>query len=258
MFALMETGNREVIKAAIGFIKVAAVRLPQTDLAAQLPTLVPALLHCCDDEDGFNRFRSKVRVVMERMVKRCGWDAVEAVTPELHSALVQHMRREEVRTERRRKASVAGSEFGGGAKSLAGKSARTARKSAWNDQEVFSDDDGQTMRTGRGGRSTVGGGGGRGAQLDGADVEKGRGRRRAEERGGGSRASCRRRREAAWSRFRLRALEPSRRERDAPAHAQPAPGRRTRRRRPRRVQARRGRSPGHRRGEGGTKTRSRR
>ena len=34
----------------------------------------------------------------------------------------------------------AGSEFGGGAKSLAGKSARTARKSAWNDQEVFSDD----------------------------------------------------------------------------------------------------------------------
>ena len=163
VFALMETGNREVIKAAIGFIKVAAVRLPQTDLAAQLPTLVPALLHCCDDEDGFNRFRSKVRVVMERMVKRCGWDAVEAVTPELHSALVQHMRREEVRTKRRRKASVAGSEFGGGAKSLAGKSARTARKSAWNDQEVFSDDDGQTMRTGRGGRSTVGGGGGRGA-----------------------------------------------------------------------------------------------
>ena len=68
-----------------------------------------------------------------------------------------------MRTERRRKASVAGSEFGGGAKSLAGKSARTARKSAWNDQEVFSDDDGQTMRTGRGGRSTVGGGGGRGA-----------------------------------------------------------------------------------------------
>ena len=68
VFALMETGNR-VIKAAIGFIKAAAVRLPQTDLAAQLPTLVPALLHCCDDEDGFNRFRSKVRVVMERMVK---------------------------------------------------------------------------------------------------------------------------------------------------------------------------------------------
>jgi ribosomal RNA-processing protein 12 len=117
------------------------------------------LLHCCDDEDGFNRFRSKVRVVVERLVKRCGWDAVEAVTPELHSALLQHMRREEVRTERRRKASVAGSEFGGGAKSLAGKSARTARKSAWNDEEVFSDDDGQTVRTGRGGRSTVGGGG---------------------------------------------------------------------------------------------------
>ena len=63
---------------ALGFIKVAAVRLPQTDLAEQLPTLVPAMLSCCDDDAGFNRFRSKVRVVVERLVKRCGWSAVEA------------------------------------------------------------------------------------------------------------------------------------------------------------------------------------
>jgi ribosomal RNA-processing protein 12 len=218
VFALMETGNREVIKGAIGFIKVAAVRLPQTDLAAQLPTLVPALLHCCDDEDGFNRFRSKVRVVVERLVKRCGWDAVEAVTPELHSALLQHMRREEVRTERRRKASVAGSEFGGGAKSLAGKSARTARKSAWNDEEVFSDDDGQTGEN-RARRSIHRGRRRPGRLLHGSHVAEGRGRRWPEERGGGARASRRRGCEAARGCVRLRAAQPPRRERHAPAHA---------------------------------------
>ena len=120
---------------------------------------MPALLAPCDTEDGFNRFRSKVRVVVERLVKRCGWQAVEAVTPELHSALLQHMRREEVRNEKRRKASVAGSEFGGGrARTEAGRSARTGRKSAWNDAEVFSDDDEGTKFGGRGGKSTVGGG----------------------------------------------------------------------------------------------------
>ena len=159
VFALMEGGNREVVKASLGFIKVAAVRLPQAELAAQLPSLVPALLAPCDTEDGFNRFRSKVRVVVERLVKRCGWQAVEAVTPELHSALLQHMRREEIRNEKRRKASVAGSEFGGGrARTEAGRSARTGRKSAWNDAEVFSDDDEGTKFGGRGGKSIVGGG----------------------------------------------------------------------------------------------------
>ena len=55
------------MKASLGFIKVAAVRLPQAELAAQLPSLVPALLAPCDTEDGFNRFRSKVRVVVERL-----------------------------------------------------------------------------------------------------------------------------------------------------------------------------------------------
>ena len=61
------------------------------------------------------------------------------MTPPAHAALLQHMKREETRNEKRRKASVAGSEPGGkgrGGKSEAGKSARTGRKSAWNDAEV--------------------------------------------------------------------------------------------------------------------------
>ena len=141
IYALLETGDREVVKACLGFAKVVAVRLPQAELAARLPELVPAVLKPCDDDDGFARFKSKTRVVMERLVKRCGWKAVEDATPALHAKLLQHMRREETRSERRRKASVAGSEFGGGkARTEAGRSARTGRRSAWNDQDVFSGD----------------------------------------------------------------------------------------------------------------------
>ena len=95
VYALLETGDREVVKACLGFAKVVAVRLPQTELAARLPELVPALLKPCDDDDGFARFKSKTRVVMERLVKRCGWKAVEDATPALHAKLLQHMRREE-------------------------------------------------------------------------------------------------------------------------------------------------------------------
>jgi ribosomal RNA-processing protein 12 len=44
-----------------------------------------------------------------------------------------------------------------GGKSVAGKSAKTGRRSAWNEEEMFSEDeDGQTQNGGRGGKSTVG------------------------------------------------------------------------------------------------------
>jgi len=41
---------------------------------------------------------------------------VSAVTPPAHAALLTHMRREEAKNEKRRKASVAGSELGKTAK----------------------------------------------------------------------------------------------------------------------------------------------
>ena len=237
----MEGGNREVVKASLGFIKVAAVRLPQAELAAQLPSLVPALLAPCDTEDGFNRFRSKVRVVVERLVKRCGWQAVEAVTPELHSALLQHMRRAEIRNEKRRKASVAGSEFGGGrARTEAGRSARTGRKSAWNDAEVFSDDDEGTKF---GGRRKIHRRRRPRRVLHGANVPSRGWWRRAAKRGGGARPPRGGRRAPSGIRGRRPNPRSPRRLRHASPHARPA---RRRRRRLREDDRR-----GYARGEGG-------
>ncbi|OUS45586.1 NUC173 domain-domain-containing protein [Ostreococcus tauri] len=116
--ALLEGKSREVVKSCLGFVKVVAVRLPQQELAAELPRLVPALLHWSHDSK--NRFKLKVRVCMERMCKRCGYDVVEACVPKEHAALIAHIKREETRSEKRKKSSVAGSEHGA-------KSTRTAR-----------------------------------------------------------------------------------------------------------------------------------
>ena len=147
--ALLEGKSREVVKSCLGFVKVAVVRLPQQDLAAELPRLVPALLHW--SEDSKNRFKLKVRVVLERMCKRCGYEVVEASMPKEHMALIAHIKREETRLEKKKKSSIAGSEHGA-------KSTRTARRSEWRDGDIFSDDegddsdDGRSRRSGRGGR----------------------------------------------------------------------------------------------------------
>ena len=145
--ALLEGKSREVVKSCLGFVKVVAVRLPQQELAAELPRLVPALLHWSHDSK--NRFKLKVRVCMERMCKRCGYDVVEACVPKEHAALIAHIKREETRSEKRKKSSVAGSEHGA-------KSTRTARRSEWREDDVFSDDDMESdetrsRRTGRSG-----------------------------------------------------------------------------------------------------------
>lgn len=147
--ALLEGKSREVVKSCLGFVKVVVVRLPQQDLAAELPRLVPALLHW--SEDSKNRFKLKVRVVLERMCKRCGYEVVEASMPKEHMALIAHIKREETRLEKKKKSSIAGSEHGA-------KSTRTARRSEWRDGDIFSDDegddsdDGRSRRSGRGGR----------------------------------------------------------------------------------------------------------
>jgi ribosomal RNA-processing protein 12 len=215
VFALMRGGHREVVKAALGFVKVAAVRLPQVELANQLADMVPALLACNDDEDGYNRFRSKVKVVVERLVKRCGYGAVEAVTPQAHMALLSHMKKEEFRNEKRRKASIAGSEMrrkinrGQVREDRAperverrGGLLRRRRERRRRDEPLRRD----PRRSRR--------------AVDGADVQTRSRRRRPAERGGGARAPRRRRSTSSGRQVRVRTLGSTERVRGSEAHAE--------------------------------------
>ena len=51
----------------------------------------------------------QVRVIVERLARRCGYDAVAAAIPEAHRKLLTHIRKERVRKDGRRH-SEAGSE----------------------------------------------------------------------------------------------------------------------------------------------------
>ena len=151
--ALLRANNREVVKAALGFVKVAAVRLPLPQLSPHLGELVEGLTRW--DGDTKNRFRAKVRAVLERLVRRCGADAVAQHVPAEHAALVAHIRREQDRDERRKRASAAGSQPGNGAWSEPSRGGGTTRggRSAWEGTAAGGGgrrgafDDGATART---------------------------------------------------------------------------------------------------------------
>ncbi|KAF8071289.1 uhpC [Scenedesmus sp. PABB004] len=140
---LLRSQSREVVKAVLGFIKVCAMRMPVDMLLVWLPQLLEGMLIWADDSK--NKFRLKIRVIVERLVRRCGLDAVAAACPPGDAKLIAHIRKQNTRKDRRRDggSQADAAEFdrrsarSGAARSVAG---RTARASEWGHTAIFSDD----------------------------------------------------------------------------------------------------------------------
>ena len=234
---LLRTRSRELVKAVLGFAKVAASRLPVAELLGddddddddgdgggggggdvemgggaapsllasssgplrnsvsscqkrqrnhpRLRQLLEALLVWSDDPK--NKFRLRVRLVVERLVRRLGAGAVGSAMPPGDARLLSHIRKAEARKARRRGGrSRAGDEDedegdgedddgllfddtasrrGGAAASKSGRGAKTAgARSEWAHTAVFG-----AATTRRDAASTKAGGGGRrGGGLGGA------------------------------------------------------------------------------------------
>ncbi|CAM6087178.1 unnamed protein product [Calypogeia fissa] len=129
---LLRSKNREVIKSVLGLVKVVIARLPAVDLEQHLSSMVQGLMLWTDDSK--NRFKAKVREIIERMVRRCGMEAVAAVMPPEHMKLLTSIRKKKEQAEKKKKDYTDDD-----TKSVKSR-ATTARKSAWNHTDIFSDD----------------------------------------------------------------------------------------------------------------------
>ncbi|KAF8521281.1 NUC173-domain-containing protein [Hysterangium stoloniferum] len=74
MLVFLGSANREIVKSALGFIKLSVHTLPVEMVMPHLKQLVPALLNWSGDHK--NHFKVKVRHIFERMIRRFGWEAV--------------------------------------------------------------------------------------------------------------------------------------------------------------------------------------
>lgn len=128
---LLRSKAREVIKSVLGFVKVVAVRLPTPELEASLPAVLEGILLWA--EDSKNKFRLKVRVILERLARRCGFEALERNMPEAHKRLLVHIRKASNRKDRRR--------------------AVAAEKGAEEDEDMDMEGDFEVARSRRAGRA---------------------------------------------------------------------------------------------------------
>ncbi|KAH9313994.1 hypothetical protein KI387_022621, partial [Taxus chinensis] len=110
VFLLLHSKSREVVKSTLGFMKVVATRLQAEDLKNYLPDILEGLLLWSDDSK--NHFKSKVHVVLEILIRKCGSDSVRDIMPQKHMQLFKNIIKQRKEKLNWNKAFSEGSEAG--------------------------------------------------------------------------------------------------------------------------------------------------
>lgn len=106
MDLFLTSNNREIVKSCLGFVKVCVISLPIELMIPRLATLVPNLIVWSREHKG--HFKAKVKHILERMVRRFGYDLVHKNCPEADRKLIVNIRKTKERTKKKKDASRAG------------------------------------------------------------------------------------------------------------------------------------------------------
>lgn len=101
----LTSNNREIVRSVLGFVKVAVVVLPDDALRPRLSNLVPNLMAWNKEHKG--RLRSKVKGIIDRLVRRFGAPLMENLVGEADRKLVVNIRKQRERSKRKKKEGAA-------------------------------------------------------------------------------------------------------------------------------------------------------
>lgn len=108
MDLFLTSNNREIVKSVLGFVKVCVISLPMEMMLPRLPTMIPNLMVWAHEHKG--HFRGKVKHILERMVRRFGFDVVNRNCPEADRKVITNIRKTKERSKRRKEAAKEGDE----------------------------------------------------------------------------------------------------------------------------------------------------
>jgi ribosomal RNA-processing protein 12 len=97
---LSDDPSREVIKSMVGFVRVSVAACPPEELQPLLPDVLNGLLKY---HRGKDRFRSKIKIIIKKLVKVFGYGTLMPLVPESDSRLLTHMKKISEREARRKK-----------------------------------------------------------------------------------------------------------------------------------------------------------
>ncbi|XP_024153489.1 RRP12-like protein isoform X2 [Oryzias melastigma] len=100
---LLSSRTREVVKAALGFIKVILFIMDPKTLASHVTVMMEAIGNIKDDMR--RHFRTKLKNIFTKFIRKFGFELVKSMLPEEHHKVLANIRKAEARTKRRRQAS---------------------------------------------------------------------------------------------------------------------------------------------------------
>ncbi|KAI0484441.1 pre-rRNA processing protein Rrp12 [Xylariaceae sp. FL0804] len=108
MDLFLTSNNREIVASVLGFVKVCVLSLPTDLMFPRLQTLVPNLTVWGHEHKG--HFRVKVKHIIERMVRRFGFEPVNRYCPEADKKLLANIRKTKERSKRQKEAAKSAGE----------------------------------------------------------------------------------------------------------------------------------------------------
>ncbi|EHA22822.1 hypothetical protein AnigIFM56816_001684 [Aspergillus niger] len=140
----LTSNNREIVRSVLGFVKVAVVVLPDEELRARLNSLVPNLMVWSKEHKG--RLRSKVKGILDRLIRRFGAAPVEELVGEADRKLVVNIRKLRERRKKKKNSEQDGeddeeNDEPAGQEEKSGRSFSNAFDKAVYDSDLDSDDD---------------------------------------------------------------------------------------------------------------------
>ncbi|KAK6359396.1 hypothetical protein TWF696_000556 [Orbilia brochopaga] len=100
MDAFLTSNNREIVRSVLGFVKVSVISLPKELMLPRLGTLIPNLMTWSHEHKA--HFKAKVKHIIERMIRRFGYEVVERNVPKEDRKLVVNIRKTRDRKKRRK------------------------------------------------------------------------------------------------------------------------------------------------------------
>lgn len=87
---------KEVVKAVVSLVRVCVAACPPD----ALEPLLPAVIQCLFASNSKVRFRAKIKIILKKLCRRFGYDAILALAPETDRKLVHHIQKQAARGER--------------------------------------------------------------------------------------------------------------------------------------------------------------
>lgn len=96
----LTSASREIVRSVLGFVKVAIISLPQSLVQPRLATLIPGLMAWSREHKA--QFRAKVKHILERAVRRFGYEEINKHTPENDRKFLANIRKAKERAKRKK------------------------------------------------------------------------------------------------------------------------------------------------------------